>query len=208
MNNWNFLKSSVFFRIIILVILFLFNFSDAQEGESVTIFLGKGAKFYSADDSFNQQVFHKKIIIKNAHLSVKNPGTNEILVASAIHHDVNQNLAQQLKTVEELKRKQELKKVKEKIDSYEAKSKFFEKQDYKDSPSPSQFFSSHSTSKNYIAPSHSTNGFSKICTSDKNYSIKRALAFLHTQKFTFYNNKSLDFCFSEVFSVRPPPILG
>jgi L-fucose mutarotase/ribose pyranase (RbsD/FucU family) len=214
MNNWNFIKSSAFFRIIILIILLLFNISYAQQQEpvikdqAVTIVLGNGAKMYSSDESFNSQIVHKKIIIKNANLSLKKLNNAGVLTVSSLSNVKNQNLAQQLKISEDQKRKEVLKKIKEKIDTYEAKSKAFEKQNYQSYPSPSQFFSSYATSKNYITPNHNVHDFSKIYAEAKDYSVKRALDYLHTQQFTFYNNKSLDFCFSKVFSVRPPPILG
>lgn len=211
MNNLSFFKNSVFFRIVILIILFLFSFSYAQQqkqdvdNQAAIITLENGAKFYSADDDFNQQVVQGKIIIKNARLAFKKMDDGKVLIASSVTHSSNQNLAQQIKTIEVDKSKEVLRKIKKQIDRYEVESKFFEKQNYQNFPS--QFFSSHPYSKNYVAPSYNVNYFSKIYASDKDYSVKRALDFLHTQQFTFYNNKSLNFCFSEVFPVRPPPVV-
>lgn len=44
--------------------------------------------------------------------------------------------------------------------------------------------------------------------SDKDSAAKENLKFIHQQKYFLYNSKSLDFCFSTVFSVRPPPFLS
>jgi len=209
----NFFKSSYFLRIVILIILLSFNSFNAQkqnlhpDDQVTTIVLAGGVKLYSSDESFNNQIVKKKIIVKNAELSFEKKDNNKILIASSSHNSKKQTLAQQVKTSEEQKRKDALKQIKKKIDDYEIKSKSFEKHDYQSSPSPSQFYSSHYSTKNYITPSHNGNDFSKIHASHKDYSVKRALNYLHTQKFTYYNNKSLDFCFSEVFSVRPPPVL-
>lgn len=207
------MRSSVFLRIIILIILFSFNFFYSQQNQLasiedvVKVTLGKGVKIYSTDPSFNEQIIQQKIIVENAEVTFKKSDKHRILVASSSHRSKPLNLSQQVKSIEENRKKEELNKVKEKIDSYEAKSESFPKHDYQESPTPSQFSSSHSTLKSYVAPSHNTNVFSKIYTADKNYSIKRALDFLHTQQFTFYNNKSFDYCYSQVYSVRPPPVL-
>ena len=212
MRKKGFRKSSCIFRIVILITLFLFNFFNAQQKplsdkQSAKIVLAQGAQLFSSDESFNKQVAQKEISIENADLSFKNVAGTKVLIASASPRDKNQNLTQQVRLSEEKKRKEAVKQIKEKIDQYKAESKSFQKHYYQDSPSPSQFFSSHSSSKNYVAPSYNINYFSKIYASDKDYSVKRALDFLHTQQFTYHNNKSLDFCFSEVFSVRPPPVV-
>ncbi|MCY0978854.1 hypothetical protein PGH12_09745 [Chryseobacterium wangxinyae] len=204
------IKSSHAFRFILLVSLLLFNFSKSQDKKQTgSIVLEKGAQIYSSDEFFNNQIAEKKVILKNAAVTIKANLKNEkILSASFPNHSNDQDLAIQAKAAEEKKSKDEIKQIKKEIDQYETQSKSNGLEDYEGTPSPSQFFSSHSASKNYIAPSQNVQVFSKISAAPKNYCIKRALDYLHTQQFEFYNNKSLDFCFSEIFSVRPPPIFN
>jgi len=211
MKNLSFQKRSCIFRIVILIILFSSNFFYTQEkkssiDQSVTIVLAKGAVFYSSDESFNKQILQKKIIIENANLSFGKSSNSKILVLSSRRPKAH-NLAQQLKSSQEKKRREAIRQIKAKIDDYELKSKFFETETFHNSPSTSQFFSSSTTVKNYICPNYNGNDFSKIYAEAKGYFVKRALDFLHSQKYKCYNNKSLDFCFSKVFSVRPPPYL-
>ena len=202
-------------RIIIIIILFLFNSLCAQQQHSspsdtqpTTISLSNGAEIYSLDKSFNDQVSAKKIILKNGNVSFVTHKNHKILVASSSNNPRHQNLAKQVKDFEEKKKKKAQKDLQITIDDYKAQSKLFTQKDFNHLPSPSQFFSSHSSLKNYVTPNDNGSGFSKIGASSKDYSIKCALNYLHTQKNTYYNNKSLDYCFSHVFSVRPPPVLA
>lgn len=211
MKNLSFQKRSCIFRIVILIILFSSNFFYTQEkkssiDQSVTIVLAKGAVFYSSDESFNKQILQKKIIIENGNLSVGKSAKSKILVVSS-RHPKTHSLAQELKASQEKKLREAIKQIKGKIDDYKAKSKSFENENFHDFPSTSQFFSAHTSFKNYISPTHNGNDFSKIYAESKEYTVKRALNYLHSKQFTYYNNKSLTFCFSEVFSVRPPPYL-
>lgn len=213
-DNLNFLKISVTSRILFLVLLFLFNSFYAQEqhsspdSHSTTISLSDGVSIYSLDKSFNNQVSTQKITLKNADVTFVTRKNRKILVASASRNYKNVNLAKQAKDFKEKKQKKALKDIQITIDEYKAKSKLFTKNDFNHLPSPSHFFSVHSSTKDYITPNDSGNNFSKINVDNKDYSVKIALNYLHTKKITHYNNKSLDYCFSVVFSVRPPPILA
>lgn len=168
--------------------------------------MSDGVAIYSSDDSFNNQISQNKIILKNADVSFAVFKNSKILVVSTSAN--HRNLAKQAKDFGGKKRKKALKDIQVTIDEYKTRSKLFTKNDFSHLPSPTQFFSVHSSTKDYIIPNDSGNSFSKINANNKDYSVKIALNYLHTKKITHYNNKSLDYCFSVVFSVRPPPILA
>ncbi|CAI8718355.1 hypothetical protein [Chryseobacterium sp. IT-36CA2] len=205
-------RSSFFCRAIFLGIQIFFNSLYAQDKKATDdkveiVFVAQGTKIYSADQSFNNQIDQGKVIVENGDLSFEeNDDSHRVLIVSTPNSKIP-SFSRQVKSSEEKKKKELLKKIKNEIDHYEAQKESFEKKDYHSFPSPFQFFSSHSTSQNCIAPCNTSHDFSKIYTDPKKYSIHHDLDNLHTQKYSFYNNKSLDFCFSDVFSIRPPPVL-
>jgi hypothetical protein len=204
-----------FFRILLLTLILLCTtYSYAQKSETpnkaeqATIVLKDGAKIYSTDEAFNKQISSNAIVLKNAEIASQTNNSAKVLQAtSAKQETVTKDFKQEVKNATEKKQKEELKKVKKVLEKHDERKGAFRKFNFSDFPSPSSFLSSNSSAKNYVAPSHNGNDFSKIHTSYKDYSIKRALNYLHAAKYTYYNNKSLDHCFSEVFSVRPPPVL-
>jgi len=205
-------RSSFFCRAIFLGILIFFNSLYSQD-KKVTddkvrvVFVTQGAKVYSADQSFNNQIDQGEIIVKNGDLSFEeDDDSHRVLIVSTPNSKIP-SFSRQVKSSEEKKKKKLLKEIKNEIDHYEAQKESFEKKDYHNFPSPFQFLSSHSTSQNCIAPSNTPHDFSKIYTDPKKCFLNQDLDNLHTPKYTFYNNKSLDFCFSDVFSIRPPPVL-
>jgi len=205
-----------------ICIIFIFScfsgFLSAQEGignkaPQAIVVLKQGATIFSKDDSFNKQINSEKITVKNA--DVSNIGTLEngkVLTAKPIKvqdaQTPKKDFKSELKKAEENKNKEALKKVKKEIANYdnEAKKNSFNSKNLR-FPTSEQFIVSTNSNKDYVAPSYHNHYFSKILVSLNQYVIKSALDFLHKQKYTYYNNKSLDFCFSEVFSVRPPPVL-
>lgn len=212
----NFIKSLNYFPALLLILLFsLSNNVYSQEVNSqqqitpTTIVLKDGANLYSADDNFNKQILSNKIILKNSDVSYQENGGKEHLLKLITKQSQKEekNLKNQLKIVKDKSQKEALKQVKKEIEKFEKRVQVFVKHDFNGAPSPDQFFSSSSIAKNYVIPSQSTHGFSKFYISADAYVITQALDFLHSQKYTYYNNKYLDFCFSEVFSVRPPPVL-
>lgn len=219
-KNLNFIKGLNYFPALLLILLLLFSLSNnvyAQEANSqqqitpTTIVLKDGANLYSADDNFNKQILTNKIILKNSDVSYQENGGKEHLlklIAKQSKKEEEKDLKNQLKIAENKRQKEALQQVKNEIEKFEKKIQVFVKHDFNNALSPDQFFSTTSIVKNYVTPSQSTHDFSKFYISADAYVITQALDFLHSQKYTYYNNKSLDFCFSEVFSVRPPPVLG
>lgn len=204
-----------------IYITFLFSFfcsfASAQEGigansSQATIILKQGATIFSKDDSFNKQINSEKITVKNAEIStvgMLEDGT--VLTAKSNKTQEVQtpkkDFKSELKKAEENKKKEALKKVKKEIADYndEAKKNSFNTKRLL-FPTSEEFISSTHINRDYVAPSYQNHHFSKILVSLNQYVIKSALDFLHKQKYIYYNSRSLDFCFTHVFSVRPPPV--
>jgi hypothetical protein len=202
----------VIFRILLLtVILFCSSNSYAQKTgnssspEQATVVLKDGAKIFSVDEAFNEQIRTNVVVLKNAELKSKNNSSGKVFQAmSSKQKPIQKDFKREVKNAEEKKQNEDLKKVKKEIKKHKERKAAFRKFDLNNYPSPSNFLSSNSSSKNYVAPSHSGNDFSKVYVFDKDI-IKRALSYLHAAKYIHYNNKSLDYCYSQVYSVRPPP---
>ncbi|MCW3168666.1 hypothetical protein OMO38_09005 [Chryseobacterium sp. 09-1422] len=213
-NNLNFSRSLKFFFICILNFYFSFvteiqaqQTDPSQNISPTSIVLKEGVKLFSADETFNEQVLTKQVVLKNSEISlVKNKNREQSLSAVA-KKTVGKDLESQLKIAELSRRKESFKKIKKEIDRSEQNREAFQGFDFKGFPSQNQFFSSNKVSKDCVSPTHNGHDTSKFYASSEVEVITRALDYLHSQKYRYYNNKSLDFCFSEVFSVRPPPVL-
>lgn len=204
-----------FFRIPLFLLFFLStSYSFAQKFEDpakigqATVVLKDGAKIFSTDEAFNKQISSNAVVLQNADLVPQNDNSTKVLEAQSSKPEIlKKDFKKEVEASVEKKQKEEIKKVEKEIKKHEKRKGAFRKFDFHDFPSSSQFLSSNSPSKNYIAPSHNDNDFSKIYVLQKDYSTKRALDFLHSAKYTHCNNSSLDYCFSLVYSVRPPPFV-
>lgn len=200
-----------------LIFSFFSSFVPAQEGTGkevppATIVLKQGATIFSKDDSFNKQINSEKITVKNAEIStagMQEDGT--VLTAKSNKTQEVQtpkkDFKSEFKKAEENKKKEALKKVEKEIAEHDDKAKrnsFNIKKLW--FPTSEQFIASEHINRDYVAPSYHQHHFSKILVSLNQYVIKSALDFLHQQKYIYYNSRSLDYCFTHVFSVRPPPV--
>ncbi|WP_312345803.1 hypothetical protein [Chryseobacterium binzhouense] len=192
--------------------LFLFtiflNFSlflSAQEGfgSSQEITLHGDVQIYSSDENFNKKVhskyIYKEYSVNNKEFIVFNSGKNTLKEK----YDLKKNV----KAAKEKKDKLAFQEVKKKIDDFERRKRSFDFHNLKEYPSSQDYLSLSHLFKDSATTSYSYNLLKISCTAEF-YVIKIALDFLHKTDFHYYNNKSLDCCFSEVFSVRPPPVLA
>ncbi len=204
---------SNFLSIIILSLILCSSFINAQQvgnhsnAGNVTVFLTDGASIYSTDEAFNNLVNINKGVSNNAEIAQQGNDTRKALHASSKKEAIKKDFNNELKNAVNANQANEFKKLKQEIENHNERKESFPQIAFNDLPSTSQFFSGNSVSKNYIAPNHNGNDSFKLYVSNRDYFIKRALNYLHAIQFIYYNNKSLDYCFSQVFSVRPPPVL-
>ncbi|MBW7675848.1 hypothetical protein [Chryseobacterium chendengshani] len=200
---------------ILLILLFFQSFAYAQDSpaqvkkQPASIVVSKGSYIYSTDENFNKQILNNKIVLKNADVSYNSGRQDEILITSLPDNSKpKKQFKDQLQTEVKKKKKEALNTINKKIKEFEKRKKeFFHSQQFTQDASSGQFLAIHQGVKDYITPTYHHNNLSKIVNGYNNFLISSALDYLHSQKYFQYNNKSLDFCFSQVFSVRPPPVL-
>ncbi|MCD1115975.1 hypothetical protein [Chryseobacterium turcicum] len=176
-----------------------------------TIILKQGATIFSTDASFNQQINSDKITIKNADVSTSEIHSNAQILTGRLNkipeaETLKKTFRNDVKIALENKNKETLKKIKKEIADYKKRINPFKSENLR-FPTSQEFTSATHTNRDYVAPSYNHHHFSKIHASQNQYVIKCALDFLHKQEYIYYNSKSLDYCFTHVFSVRPPPVL-
>lgn len=211
LNSEKSLSSSL--GVIILSLFLCSSFINAQQTENhsntenATVFLTNGASLYSTDEAFNNSVNINKGVSNNAEIA-QQYNTRKALNVSSRKEVIKKDFSNELKNAVNTKQTDEFKKVKQEIENHNERKKSFPQIAFNDLPSTSQFFSGNSVSKNYIAPNYNGNDAFRLYVCNRDYFIKCALNYLHAIQFIYYNNKSLDYCFSQVFSVRPPPVLA
>lgn len=178
---------------------------NAQEGfgNGQEITLHGDVHIYSSDENFNKKVpskyIYKEYSLNNKRLIVFNSVNN----ASKKEYDLKKNV----KAAKERKDKLAFQEIKNKIDDFERRKKSFDFHHLKNYPSSEDYLSLSHLLKDSATTTFFYQ-FLKITCVGEVYVIKIALDFLHKTDFHYYNNKSLDCCFSEVFSVRPPPVFA
>ncbi|MCI3938276.1 hypothetical protein MQX03_13820 [Chryseobacterium aahli] len=192
-----------------IIFLFQFQFLNAQESsqeehtDTAFIFVDRNVVVFSKDESFNKKLRYKEAALseegfEKSHSTAQN--------SSSKNKQAAQDLTEEVRLTQEKKKQITLEEVKLEIQKFERKNKSSLNKEFYPPQSSDKFSGSKSNTKDYIAPKPSNQNVCKqVCFLDF-FLIKKALGFLHTQKFFYYNNKSFDDCFSNVFSVRPPPI--
>lgn len=193
------------------IFLFQFSFFFAQDivDDSDTLFVSSGTKIYSADQTFNKQIAQKKIIIIDESSfihGISNKNTSATASKKKAHKK-EVDFANQVKLAEAEKQRNLQKKVQKYIADFEKSQEKLNKNTLKDVTPSSYFFSTTSSSKVYLHQRTHQYEAGKNHVVGNYQNINLALEYLHTEKYFNYNNKSLDFCFSQIHSVRPPPIL-
>lgn len=201
-------------RLFFTLFLFTSSFLLGQKkqdntAEPVVITLSGGAEIFSINQEFNNQVAKKDIVIKNAEVSYqKNPKHEIVLLANAKSSLVEQkDFSQQVKLAKEQKQKEELKEVQKKIKSHKLRENSFLVAHLRSVPSTEFFNVSSCSARDCIVVSHTTYDFSKFHSVIQATDLSLNLADVtNSKKYIALNSKSFDYCFSEIFSVRPPPM--
>lgn len=204
-SNENFRFLLRFFGLSIL--LFQFQFLTAQKsGEENTdtafVYVDQKAVIFSNDESFNKLVRNKEVTLSQ---SAYDKSHSIVQNSAGKKESENYNLSNELKLAQEKEQQITLEKVKEEIEKFETKNKSSLNKEFYPPQSSDKFSGSKTNTRDYISPKPGNKDiFKQICFTEP-FLIKKALGFLHTKKFFYYNNRSFDDCFSHVFSVRPPP---
>lgn len=195
-----------------ILTVFSFNNLSAQEeignNSKPVIIIQGGIEIYSNDADFNKQIRTNKVVIQDADQTLISQGKdNSLIIVSSGKKHKNSDFSPKNQIVFKDKKKNDeaQKELKKEITKYESRKKALIFKKLKVFPSSEKFAVVSHHQRDYIVPSTKNHDFSNIHTQTDQYIIKFVLDFFDAKKYISYNNKSLDFCFSKVFSVRPPP---
>lgn len=192
-------------------ILFLFqiNFFSAQENRKDSlndafIYVEKNVQIFSSDDIFSKQL--QNVAIAN---------DRKIKTCPSLQKSESLNKTEQveIKTVFKNKKlafknegvtKHEEKETLEKIHEFQKRKKNISRPEMFATHSEGSFKAYTGLDKTSIFQTVHHYFLGKFFAI-KDFAAKENLKFIHSQEYVFYNSRSLDFCFSTVFSVRPPP---
>jgi uncharacterized protein YfkK (UPF0435 family) len=192
-------------------ILFLFqiNFFSAQENRKdslndALIYVEKNVQIFSSDDIFSKQL--QNVAIAN---------DRKIKTCPSLQKSESLNKTEQIeiKTVFKNKKlafknegvtKHEEKETLEKIHEFQKRKKNISRPEMFATHSEGSFKAYRGLDKTSIFQTVHHYFLGKFFAI-KDFAAKENLKFIHSQEYVFYNSRSLDFCFSTVFSVRPPP---
>lgn len=208
-------NSKFLFRFLGLILLvFQFQFLSAQEtstgenSDTAIMYVDKSLQIFSADENFNKntqvrEIVATEIVSEKSTISVQ----SSALLKKKKTDSLQLNFSKELQNIEEQKAKIVSEEIKQKQESLEVENTLV-KTEFHRPVSSDDFLGSQKISKDYVSQRPCNQEVCKnICFCEPVF-IKKALSHLHTQKFFYYNNKSFDDCFSNVFSVRPPPIIA
>lgn len=205
-----FLRMKSFTLFLSLFFFLFFLRISAQEGiERVPdsgIYLQGDVTIFSADESFNQQMaWDRSITVEGASVRSEYEGQPMIFTAQQGIEISSEKVSGQLASKpKKAQSREDLKKIKKAVADFESSKKNILLQDWRKNPSSESFIAGHHVNHEYIAPSQ-VNGLYALVQQIS--SVNAVLSLLHSQKYLHYNSKSLGFCFSKAFSVRPPPVL-
>lgn len=204
-------KFSLFVKLSILF-LFQITFFSAQENRKDTlnasfIYIEKNLEIFSSDENFTMQLQNASIITEQKltlceSLPKVNIVPNKEQVGIGIKSE-NEVLAFQNDEAV----KQAVAHTEEKVKDFEKRKKSISKWEIYSNHSGDSFHALSEFNKKYISSSKH-HYFLDEYFAEKDTAAKENLKFIHQQKYFLYSSKSLDFCFSTVFSVRPPPFLS
>jgi len=184
--------------------------NDPEKIKAVTISVIGGAQIYSQDEALNKQIVQNRVNISGSIIAYHSGDLTEKLVITnkKLKKDTGKSFAADVRESVNKKKEKLSEKTKQELAQYEKRKENFANEKIGNPFLPDHFFSSQITSKNYGVPRVENYNQSKLELSLYSYIVKSALDHLHSQYYTFYNNRSFDQCFSKVFSVRPPPVLA
>lgn len=194
------------FLVILFCLLSQINFAQVGIGKDslkATIFVEAGAEIFSTDETFNQQILNKEIVVESSLISYKkNKKVLKLRFAQSITEIITP------KNKEECSQKKNdryLKRITKKVKSDVVLDDEFKNYKFENNRSTkSSFFNGRLGRDCYVLNislfKASKNGILKT-----DFSVKRNLNKLYSQVLYFYRSNVLKNSFLLVYSARPPP---
>lgn len=192
-----------FERTAVLMCILFFSFAYSQEGfDTPPLITVRGdAQIYSSDPDFNHQFTAQG----NTRYTISNLG--KALVFKSKDPASGKRYAKlkakfSVQTIDRV----DSRKLRKTVSDFEHRKKSFNFCHLNGAPFSRELPYSSDSSQAYVIPSTTSHDFSKVCISQCKLLTSLVLERLYLEKYHYFNNRSFDFCFSEVFSIRPPPL--
>lgn len=190
-----------FGKVTVFILVFLFHSFYSQEGfgTAPSITVSGNAKIYSTDPDFNRQFLAQE----NIDYQIVSSGKAYVFKSKSADKKIAKRKPKaSVQNIDQAR----LKKIKQNISDFEQRKKSFNFCNINNAPFSRELPYSSDSNRSYIAPSTVSNDFSKVCVFQYKYLISLVLEYLYVWKYHYFNSRSLEFCFSKIFSVRPPPL--
>lgn len=180
-----------------------------SERSSNTILLKGEAAIYSSDDNFNYQIAERSIVIKgNSIQYTKNSGKSLIIITSSSDYvSTSRDLKNNKKNLVKRIKNDDIK-SKKIIDEYQSKLKYHIIRKFENHHSEERFSNLKNQTLYYLLPeSGLKKKIKKACLSFLTFFSYLSCLFLLVLLFDWYNKQFIDYHYSRVFNIRPPPSL-
>ncbi|MCD1117787.1 hypothetical protein [Chryseobacterium turcicum] len=191
-------------------ILFFAGFVNAQEQNElqsekakVILVIQSGAVLYSADSKFNQQIIENQIKVSENTVDKLSFSKSLIVLSAKNIKSSHLNHHQRYSKVE--KKTQKTKLLNPQTTVHKKREVDFLKLAVKQHPSSNHFSSNQKNNTDYITQRTYREDYFNAHFVISYFSTNLALNLLDKQKIIYYNNKSINFCHSQIFYTRPPP---
>lgn len=164
-------------------------------------------EIFSSDENFTKQLQNANIINRQKLVICEGPPkfnsvSNDAQVEIGIRSKNDAPAFQNNEVIKQAKQQ-----TKKEIKDFENRKRVIIERKIYSNDSEDSFHAFSGVSKKYFSSSEHHYFLDKFFA-EKDFAAKENLKFIHQQKYFLYNSNSLDFCFSNVFSVRPPPFLS
>ena len=180
---------------------------SGKQHDDHSVFLGNGALVYSDDVFFDEYLSHSTITNNDINVKiVKKEGNKLIVIVEKKSQSIRTDITHEFKKASTKIRDKEIAAIKKQITDFE-KRKAKIKPHNINLPYSSFFQSNHQGNWNYVIPNTNSQKYSVAYLSEYIYPKDTSLDHLYSRGSTFYNSKIICYCFSTIYSVRPPPTI-
>lgn len=206
LKKWKLSDKVGSFLVILFCLLSQIVFAQVGIGNDslkATIFVESGAEIFSTDETFNQQILNKEVVVESSLISYKkNKKVLKLRFAQSITEIVTPKNREECS---QKKNDRSIKRITKKVKSNVVRDDEFKKYRFENNRSTNSSFLNGRLGRDYYILNISGFKASKIAILKTDFSVKRNLNHLHSQLPFFYSNEILNNSFLPVYSVRPPP---
>lgn len=180
----------------------------AETGAEVAITVNTGTTIISSDPSFNKQINDSKIATNGIINSYEDDRKSQVIIIlknpEKFKRKPVQSFALSTKKDEKKLSAKVVKTLEKKIVEYKKLVSNNIADNVRNYNGNGLFSADNSSSSFALPSSNHHHDWPKLFILN-NDSLRLVLSYFSRFQYSFYNNRSLDYCYSKVFSVRPPP---